>query len=120
MPCFPSSWNDKKYCVPIAFMAMALCVLVSGCAKKTQALGSPEKEEKIAERAAAQLHTSRVLFNGGNESIYHSFRIPSIIKTNNGTLIAFAEGRRWNPGIWEHLPGRANTCCTPLPILKAP
>ena len=74
-----SSWNDKKYCVPIAFMAMALCVLVSGCAKKTQALGSPEKEEKIAERAAAQLHTSRVLFNGGNESIYHSFRIPTAI-----------------------------------------
>lgn len=50
--------------------------------------------------AAAPSHTSQLLFNGGNESIYHSFRIPSIIKTKNGTLIAFAEGRRWSPSDW--------------------
>ena len=33
-----------------------------------------------------------VLFNGGSEG-YHSYRIPSIVRCNSGTLIAFAEGR---------------------------
>lgn len=46
---------------------------------------------------AAESHSERILFNGGNESLngvtYHSFRIPSLIRTNNGTLIAFVEGR---------------------------
>jgi len=32
------------------------------------------------------------LFNG-NTGTYHSYRIPSLIKATNGTLIAFAEGR---------------------------
>jgi sialidase-1 len=47
--------------------------------------------------AAAESHSERILFNGGNESLngitYHSFRIPSLIRTTNDTLIAFAEGR---------------------------
>ena len=47
--------------------------------------------------AAAESHSERILFNGGNESLngitYHSFRIPSLIRTNDDTLIAFAEGR---------------------------
>jgi len=48
--------------------------------------------------AAAQSHSERVIFDGGggeelNGITYHSFRIPSLIRTNNDTLIAFAEGR---------------------------
>ncbi|MFC4852362.1 sialidase family protein [Actinophytocola glycyrrhizae] len=47
--------------------------------------------------AAAESHSERILFNGGNESMngitYHSFRIPSLVRTNKNTLIAFAEGR---------------------------
>jgi len=38
----------------------------------------------------------KVIFNGGNEGGYHSFRIPSIIRAGNGMLIAFAEGRKNN------------------------
>lgn len=38
-----------------------------------------------------------VLFDGGNEGGYHSFRIPSIIKAGNGILVAFCEGRKNNP-----------------------
>jgi len=34
---------------------------------------------------------------------YHSFRIQSIIRTNNGTLIAFAKDRRWNPSDYGDL-----------------
>jgi len=43
----------------------------------------------------AQVHNYQVLFDGGTGG-YHSFRIPSIIRTTNGTLIAFAEGRMAN------------------------
>ena len=46
---------------------------------------------------AAESHSERILFDGGGESLngvtYHSFRIPSLIRTNNNTLIAFVEGR---------------------------
>lgn len=36
---------------------------------------------------------TRLLFKGGSGG-YHSYRIPSIVRTTRGTLIAFAEGRR--------------------------
>jgi sialidase-1 len=49
---------------------------------------------------AKPVHDSSVLFNGGGEGGYHSFRIPAITSTSNGTLIAFAEGRRNGPGDW--------------------
>jgi sialidase-1 len=45
--------------------------------------------------ALAQVHNYQVLFDGGTNG-YHSYRIPSIIRTTNGTLIAFAEGRMAN------------------------
>lgn len=41
----------------------------------------------------AQIHTYTKLFEGGSEKC-HSYRIPSIVTTTKGTLIAFAECRR--------------------------
>lgn len=47
--------------------------------------------------AADADHTVKLLFDGGGESFsgvtYHSFRIPSLVRTKANTLIAFAEGR---------------------------
>jgi sialidase-1 len=88
---------------------MKSCILLSAwllhiaCSKPSQqpdaALPVTVAAASVA-AAAAPVHNSLLLFNGGNESIYHSFRIPSIVKTKNGTLIAFAEGRRWSPSDW--------------------
>jgi sialidase-1 len=80
-----------------------LLFLVLGCHKKQSANEAIQEADNRTTAstelaAAAPIHTSMKLFDGGNESIYHSFRIPSIIKTNNNTLVAFAEGRRWNSG----------------------
>ena len=86
-------FNDSA-CHNRSFWALLflLLVLVLGCHKKQQA------DSRTATTEAAAIHTSMKLFDGGNESIYHSFRIPSIIKTNNHTLVAFAEGRKHNSG----------------------
>ena len=47
---------------------------------------------------AAESHSEKIIFDGGgSESLngitYHSFRIPSLIRTTSDTLIAFVEGR---------------------------
>lgn len=79
--------------LPILFF----CIF-TGCQKKSQPSNSDQTgNPPVVADAASPIHTSMVLFDGGNESIYHSFRIPSIIKTKNGTLLAFCEGRRWSP-----------------------
>ncbi|WP_157545820.1 sialidase family protein [Hamadaea tsunoensis] len=48
--------------------------------------------------AATAAHSEVLLFDGGGSEVlngitYHSFRIPSLIRTKADTLIAFAEGR---------------------------
>ncbi|MFD2468822.1 sialidase family protein [Amycolatopsis silviterrae] len=47
--------------------------------------------------AATPSCTSSTPYTSGTEG-YHTFRIPAAIRTANGSLIAFAEGRRDSPG----------------------
>jgi sialidase-1 len=95
--------QSKTGCRASLLCCIAALFFVTGssCGKKITAIEAGDGAATTP-RLAAPIHTSMVLFNGGNEgavgvSTYHSFRIPSIVKTNNGTLIAFAEGRRWSP-----------------------
>lgn len=86
---------------PLCCIAAFFFIVGNSCGKKITAIEAGDGAV-TAPRLATPIHTSMVLFNGGNEggggvSTYHSFRIPSIVKTNNGTLIAFVEGRRWSP-----------------------
>lgn len=86
------------YCCLGVIMSIA-----SGCSEKPLEVSASENKQTIASTSAdasflaAPVNTRKIVFNGGNEGIYHSFRIPSIVKTKNGTLVAFAEGRRWSP-----------------------
>ena len=53
--------------------------------------------------SAQPLITHKDVFTAGTEA-YHTFRIPAIVTTMDGTLIAFAEGRRDN----SHDPGNGD------------
>ena len=54
---------------------------------------------------ATPYHTEFVLFRSGNMASpdklstgigFHSFRIPAVVRTTTGRILAFAEGRRWD------------------------
>ncbi|MFN0172557.1 MAG: exo-alpha-sialidase [Bryobacteraceae bacterium] len=49
----------------------------------------------VANATAQPVITHTDVFTAGKEG-YHTFRIPTIVTTNDGTLIAFAEGRKDN------------------------
>jgi sialidase-1 len=84
--------NKTLYCI-LLLMSVAcknsLVAPLDGPADKSSTLAA------TAALAAAPVHTYRVLFEGGTDG-YHSYRIPSIIKSTNGTLLAFVEGRMAN------------------------
>ncbi|MCX6951935.1 MAG: sialidase family protein, partial [Verrucomicrobia bacterium] len=60
----------------------------------------------LAALPAAQVHDHATLFTG-NTGGYHSYRIPSICRTSNGTLIAVCEGRKDSASDW----GNINLVC---------
>jgi sialidase-1 len=72
----------------IALITLSATACKKGIADKP---ASPE-EERSANTEATQTHTYIKIFDGGTDG-YHSFRIPSIVRTNANTLLAFVEGR---------------------------
>lgn len=79
-------------------LTLAALVMLTAAACKKGIADNPvvTGEERKAETEATQTHTYVKIFDGGSDG-YHSFRIPSIVRTNANTLIAFVEGRMsWN------------------------
>jgi sialidase-1 len=73
---------------------LATLVILSATACKKGVADQPPStnEDPAAVTEAAQTHTYVKIFDGGSDG-YHSFRIPSIVRTNANTLLAFVEGR---------------------------
>lgn len=78
--------------MPGFFTLAALVILTSTACKKGVADQPAADTERKAETEATQTHTYVKIFDGGTDG-YHSFRIPSIVRTNANTLLAFVEGR---------------------------
>ncbi|WP_129843456.1 sialidase family protein [Streptomyces sp. RFCAC02] len=58
-------------------------------------LAAPSAQEPARAAIAAE-PVQRVLFRADLDGGYACFRIPAVVRTNDGTLLAFAEGRRDN------------------------
>ncbi|MDV7216318.1 sialidase family protein [Streptomyces prunicolor] len=61
-------------------------------------LPSPAHATAAQTTAPAPEFDQQVLFKASQDAGYACFRIPAIVKTNDGTLLAFAEGRVLNCG----------------------
>src|ERR1044072_4535860 len=87
----PITGGSKR--LPYLFTLTALVILTAAaCKKGVTDQPAATDEERKAETEATQTHTYVKIFDGGSDG-YHSFRIPSIVRTNANTLLAFVEGR---------------------------
>jgi len=82
-------------------IAVLTCLLASALCFSGRAVGAekPRRAEVVQDRPAdAGTRTKEAtVFVSGQEG-YHTFRIPSVIVTAKGTLLAFCEGRRGGRG----------------------
>jgi sialidase-1 len=80
-----------------------MSIVVAGCVLAGLAVQAVSRPAQ----AATAAHSEKLLFDGGGESLngitYHSFRIPSLVRTRSDTLLAFAEGRASSNKDWGNI-----------------
>ncbi|KUM78252.1 sialidase family protein [Streptomyces curacoi] len=82
--------------MPSRVRARLRAVLVAAVATMATAAALSPAQSQPTDRAP--LFEQQVLFRAGQDPGYACFRIPAIVKTTDGTLLAFAEGRVLNCG----------------------
>lgn len=87
----PGTTCSKRFHGLITLAAFVL-LSVTACKKGTADQPASNNDEREPSTEATQTHTYVKIFDGGSDG-YHSFRIPSIVRTNANTLLAFVEGR---------------------------
>ncbi|WP_205513634.1 sialidase family protein [Longitalea arenae] len=87
----PNNTSTKRLHGLLAMMAV-IALSATACKKGAGNKAAVTDEERAPLTEATQTHTYSKIFDGGTGG-YHSFRIPSIVRTNANTLIAFVEGR---------------------------
>src|SRR5687768_5553418 len=87
--------NTRKHSVSKPFLTIALAtVMLTACSKNNSTQKSSERSsEKSETNTSAAEYSFTTLFPTSGNTTYHSYRIPSIIKTVSGVLIAACEAR---------------------------
>jgi sialidase-1 len=86
------------------FTLKRMSIVVAGCVLAGLAVQAVSRPAE----AATAVHSETLLFDGGgSESLngitYHSFRIPSLVRTTSNTLLAFVEGRASSNKDWGNI-----------------
>lgn len=76
----------------------ALAALVTAASVASAAYAAAPTATATPTAAVAPSFSQQVLFKAGQDAGYSCFRIPAVVRTTRGTLLAFAEGRIDNCG----------------------
>ncbi|MBK9330343.1 MAG: exo-alpha-sialidase [Sphingobacteriales bacterium] len=91
--------KDGKYRIQkskLIFISLILLTTAIACKKENpEFTGCGEGSGVTDVHLMEKTYKENMIFKAGSDG-YHTYRIPSIIKTNSGTLIAFCEGRKNN------------------------
>ncbi|WP_055549969.1 sialidase family protein [Streptomyces sp. NBRC 110028] len=86
----------RRASVLLAVAALALTPLPAGAADTDDTVSAAPADS--GSPGSAPDFDQRILFKSGQDAGYFCFRIPAIVTSKDGTLLAFAEGRKDNCG----------------------
>ncbi|MGR3932870.1 exo-alpha-sialidase [Streptomyces sp. BRA346] len=88
----------RRASVLLAAAALALAPLPVRAADTDDTVSAARTDSGSSASSADADFDQQILFKSGQDAGYFCFRIPAIVKSEDGTLLAFAEGRKDNCG----------------------